>query len=635
MKENGISSDFIYVKNVSNVEELDRGGATSLAYKVRVDGRLFFMKKLRPELCNQAHYRDTFFKEFNTGKNIKSPYVVEYIDINGNDSDLYILMEYVNGCTLEEKLAKEPLYFAQKGNLRRLLLQLCEALKVLHKENVVHLDITPKNIMISQASNDVKLVDLGFCLSNYDDSTPGSTVKFGAPEIALGDIKEIDARADIYSIGCLLQFIEFRGAESGVRLPAFAKKIKNRCLQAQKEKRYQSVDEIINYLQSSNIKRSLAAAAKIILGIAVTFAVLFGAIGLYRAVDNYIAWETGKVAYKFEENGIYYQITDLAARTVEVTYKGNYHDEYICEYGDGTIVIPPEVTHRGRTFRVTAIGMYAFDNPETTSVILPEGLETIKESAFGTCRITGTIHIPKTVKEIDGWNYIGHTFIEGFVVDEDNPVYDSRNGCNAIIETATNTIVATCKNTVIPPDVTAIGSYAYAMWVGERFVIPDNITVIGEGAFYSCKFSSIHIPESVTEIGAWCFFYCSNMQNVKLPERLTGIGEKAFANSGLQEVKIPDNVKFIGKEAFTNSQSLQVVTIGSGVEKIDAYAFKDCVKLQKVVSRIPADKLTATGSGCFENIGKECVLYVPRGAKNVYENTLGWNSFAEIVEMDI
>lgn len=632
--DNSASSDFIYIDKVSDIELLNDSGSTSIAYKVCFEGRLYFMKQLRPELQQEKRYRDAFIKEFYTGRSIESPYVVKYIDLREDTHGLYILMEYVNGCTLDEKVTKEPEYFSGSENIRKFLLQLCEALKALHRENVVHLDITPSNIIIQQINNKLKLIDLGFCLSDYNDNTAGSTVKFGAPEITLGDIKEIDARTDIYAIGAILHYIEYKGIKD-TKLPAFAKEIKKRCLQAQKEKRYQSVDEIINYLQNNNIKRILAIVAKIIFAVAATAAIVFGAIELYRAVDNYIAWETGKIAYKFEEDGIYYQITDFAARTVEVTYKGNYHDEYMCEYGDGTIVIPPEVTHRGRTFRVTAIGMYAFDNPETTSVILPEGLETIKESAFGTCRITGTIHIPKTVKEIDEWNYIGHTFIEGFVVDEDNPVYDSRNGCNAIIETATNTIVATCKNTVIPPDVTTIGSYAYAMWIGERFVIPDNITAIGDGAFYSCKFSTIEIPEGVTEIGPWSFFYCSNMRNVKLPERLTSIGEKAFANSGLQEVKIPDNVKFIGKEAFTNSQSLQTVTIGSGVREIAAYAFKDCNKLQKVLSRIPADKLTATGSGCFENIGPECVLYVPRGAKSTYENTLGWNNFAKIVEMDI
>lgn len=632
--DNSASSDFIYIDKVSDIELLNDSGSTSIAYKVCFEGRLYFMKQLRPELQQEKRYRDAFIKEFYTGRSIESPYVVKYIDLREDTHGLYILMEYVNGCTLDEKVTKEPEYFSGSENIRKFLLQLCEALKALHRENVVHLDITPSNIIIQQINNKLKLIDLGFCLSDYNDNTAGSTVKFGAPEITLGDIKEIDARTDIYAIGAILHYIEYKGIKD-TKLPAFAKEIKKRCLQAQKEKRYQSVDEIINYLQNNNIKRILAIAAKIIFAVAATAAIVFGAIELYRAVDNYIAWETGKIAYKFEEDGIYYQITDFAARTVEVTYKGNYHDEYMCEYGDGTIVIPPEVTHRGRTFRVTAIGMYAFDNPETTSVILPEGLETIKESAFGTCRITGTIHIPKTVKEIDEWNYIGHTFIEGFVVDEDNPVYDSRNGCNAIIETATNTIVATCKNTVIPPDVTTIGSYAYAMWIGERFVIPDNITAIGDGAFYSCKFSTIEIPEGVTEIGPWSFFYCSNMRNVKLPERLTSIGEKAFANSGLQEAVIPDNVKFIGKEAFTNSQSLQTVTIGSGVREIAAYAFKDCNKLQKVLSRIPADKLTATGSGCFENIGPECVLYVPRGAKSTYENTLGWNNFAKIVEMDI
>ena len=624
------NSEFIYIKNVSDMELLDDSGSTSLAYKLCIDGRVYFMKQLRPELQYERRYREAFIKEYNTGRGIENPHVVKYLDLKEDNHGLYILMEYINGITIKEKVAKEPEYFSHKKNLHKLLLQLCEGIKALHKDNIVHLDITPNNILIQQVNNDIKLVDLGFCLSNYNDSTPGSTAKYTAPETSFGDTKEIDARTDIYAIGSLLQYIEEK-ALKGQKLPHLAQKIKRRCLQAEKEKRYQNIDEIVVLLQPGKAKRAI----NILVAIVAAMVVILGTIELYKAIDNYIAWETGKIAYKFEENGIHYQITDFAARTVEVTYKGNYHAEYECEYGDGTIVIPSKVTHRGRTFRVTAIGMYAFDNPETTSVILPEGLETIKENAFGTCRITGTIYIPKTVKEIDGWNYIGHTSIDGFTVDEENTTYDSRYGCNAIIETATNTIVATCKNTVIPHDVTAIGPYAFASWLEESFVIPDHITALGEGAFYTCRFSTIHIPDGITEIGPYCFFYCTNMQKVKLPEGLTRIDEKAFGVCGLQEAIIPDNVTVIGKEAFTNCKSLQAVTIGSGVKELEAYAFKDCSSLQKVVSRIPADKLTATGSGCFENIGNKCVLYVPRGAKRVYENTLGWNNFAKIVEVDM
>ena len=626
--DNSTNSDFIYIDNVSDIELLDDSGSTSIAYKICIEGRFYFMKQLRPELQHDKRYRDAFIKEFHTGRNIQNPYVVKYMDLREDAHGLCILMEYITGYTLNEKVAREPSYFLKQENLRKFLLQLCEALKALHRENVVHMDITPSNIIIQQTSNELKLIDLGFCLSNYNDNTPGYTAKFRAPETTLGDIKEIDARTDIYAIGSILQFIEDQ--QKG-KLPSFADKIKKRCLQQQKEKRYQSVEEIIDILQSGRSKRAIT----MLIATAATIAIAFCAFELYRAIDNYIAWETGEIAYKFEVNGIHYQITDFDARTVEVTYKGNYHEEYECEYNDGTIVIPPKVTYRGRTFRVTAIGMYAFDNPETTSVILPEGLETIKENAFGTCRITGTIYIPKTVKEIDGWNYIGHTSIDGFTVDEANPTYDSRYGCNAIIETATNTIVATCKNTVIPHDVTAIGPYAFALWPEDSFVIPDHITTLGDGAFYTSRFSTIHIPDGITGIGPYCFFYCTNMHSVKLPEGLTRIEEKAFGVCGLQEVVIPDSVTFIGAEAFTNSKSLQAVIIGNGVRELAAYAFKDCSNLQKVVSRIPADRLTATGSGCFENIGKECVLYVPRGAKRTYEKMLGWNNFAKIVEMDM
>ena len=71
------------------------------------------------------------------------------------------------------------------------------------------------------------------------------------------------------------------------------------------------------------------------------------------------------------------------------------------------------------------------------------------------------------------------------------------------------------------------------------------------------------------------------------------------------------------------------------MKNIGAYTFEGCDKLTKVISRIPSNELTATGSGCFSGINKNCVLYVPRGAKNTYKDTYGWNLFARIVEIDM
>ena len=623
--EQGMSSGFIYTKNVDDIEMLERCGTTSLAYKIRIGGRLFFIKKLRPELYQEKRYRYLFYKEFNTGKGIKSPYIVEYIDIKDDADGLCLLMEYVSGCTLKEKLEKEPEYFHNKKNTEKLLLQLCEALKALHQKNVIHLDISPNNIIISKANNNIKLVDLGFCLSNYNDNTPGCTNGFNAPETAHGNIKEIDARADIYTVGRILQYIE---EKSGKRHTRKLRHIMQRCLQQQKGKRYRYAQEIIQEITAKRVKTILITTL-------ITCLLTPFIIEAYDYVHDYIAWERGKIVGKFEEKGFHYLITDHRARTVEITYKGSHPEEYTNEYNDGEVKIPATVTHRGRTFRVTSIGSQAFDNPETTSIIFPEGLESIKREAFLLCRLTGVVHIPSTIKEIGEWVFEANTQIDSFAVHENNPTYDSRNGCNAIIESATNKLVVACINTVIPNDVTTIGAGAFARQQMPSIAIPESVERIEEYAFDQSAIEEITIPRNVKRIEGHCFLLCQSLQKAILPQGLAEIAQRAFCNSGLQEIVIPDSVTTIEEKAFADCKSLQTAIIGCRVKELGAYAFEECDKLTKVISRIPADELTATGSGSFSRINKNCVLYVPRGAKNTYKDTYGWNLFARIVEIDM
>jgi tRNA A-37 threonylcarbamoyl transferase component Bud32 len=553
------NSDFIDKGPIAGAELLEQYGSTSLVYKIIMDGQTFFMKKQRPELRNDPRVKELFYKEFNTGKSISSPYIVKYIDIKENADGLCIIMEYVNGQTIKEKIEKEPGYFRQSGNIKKLLMQLCKALMTLHSANVVHLDLNPSNIIISRTSNNLKLVDFGFCISDYNDTTAGTTTGFGAPEATMSEIENIDARTDIYSIGCLLQYIE---EKSGAELPRYIRRIKKRCLRKQRTERYNSCDEIIREIHSNGKKRTMATTIA-----AVSLASLtLMAQPVYNAAKEYIAWESGKFGDRFEEEDIFYRITDHKSRTVAVTYKGNHHGEYMFEYKDGTIEIPATVTHLGRKFRVTSIDGNAFDNPETTGIIFPDGLESISDLAFVVCRLTGEVHIPQSIRHIGKLTFEGNTQISGFVVDEENTVYDSRGGCNAIIESATNRLVAACTNTVIPNDVIAIGENAFAMYQNTRIEIPESVTTIENNA---------------------------------------------FGQSALTEITLPCNITRIGGHAFEN-----------------------CTKLTKIISHIPPERLHPTGDGCFNGIPGNCILYVPRGAKAVYESTEGWNMFANIVEME-
>lgn len=614
--------------NIDKAELINEASAMSKFYKLRIDGRLYFMKQLRDEFKDDPRCRALFFKEYENGKSIRHPYVVEYTSINEDEDGLYILMEYVNGVTLKDKLASEPEFFRVKKNLYLFVEQLLEALKALHGQNIIYLDLSPKNILLTKTENYVKLVDLGFSINDANDYTAGCTKNFVAPETEKGDVKEIDNRSDIYAVGCLLQYIE---KETSVKLPADLQRIKIRCLQPQKSKRYASVNDILKILKRRKPMRCARISA--LLAVAAMAVVAFVNSPLQSALCNYIGWQAGEYPDRFEADGIFYNITDHTVRTVEITYKGSEPDEFEFEYEGGVVNIPQTVTYHGRTFSVTAVAGNALKNPYISKITIPEGIETLEDYAFNHCNLDGVIYIPASVKSIGVSAFYPILYIDGFVVDAANTVYDSRDNCNSIIETATNTLLYGSCTSVIPRSVTSIAPAAFMGAEIKSLTIPESVTSIGEAAFVHTKIEEIVIPEGVTVLNRYLFQYCENLRRITLPKNLKEIAHGALSHCALVQVTIPDAVTAIGEYAFDYNLSLREVVLGEGVRSIGDYAFDGCRNLTKVVSHIPAKELFEVNNSVFGTVNERCVLYVPKGAKRVYENTQGWNLFAKIVEM--
>lgn len=608
------------------IERLDNEGGTCEAYIVHIKGKAYFMKRLRSQYSNDPNYRLIFNKEFEIGKAINNSYIPQYLSLSEDRQGLYILMEYVQGVTLQEKLKKEPAFFDNDANIRKMLLQLLVGLKSLHDNNIAHLDITAKNIILCQVSNDVKIIDLGFCLESSYRKTAGYTpCDNTAPELKNKRLDQIDASTDFYEIGVLLGDIE------KVRhrpLPRYLQKIKRRCLQPQKEKRYSTADAVINdikFQQLCPLLRIVACVAAIIVA-----CIVFTYTPAYESLCNYIAWERGQIPEKFEENGVFYRITNHDARTVEITYKGKDYNEYKNEY-TGSFVFPARVTHRGRTFKVTAFAQDALSVNTIRSIKIENGIDSIGNFALSRNPIEGTLFIPASVKWIGNGILDNCIYLERVVVDAANPCYDSREECNAIIETATNTLIAGCSNSKIPQGITKIADHAFAGHFRLGSInIPESVTYIGDYAFHFCPFYRIALPQGLTHIGDYAFQWCEKLIEIEIPENVTYIGEAALSNCGYSTLVIPDKVTYIGAWAFDKCPNLTTATIGENVASIGVFAFDGCDKLTKIVSRIPADKLFAVDESVFGSVAGSCTLYVPRGAKSKYENTTGWNFFRRI-----
>jgi len=217
---------------------------------------------------------------------------------------------------------------------------------------------------------------------------------------------------------------------------------------------------------------------------------------------------------------------------------------------------------------VTKIGVEAFWNYEDllTSINIPNSIATIGEGAFYNCGLTSIV-IPNSVTSIVDNPFEGCNYLSSIVVLSDNSKYDSRNNCNAIIETETNKLIVGCKNTVIPNSITSIGPGAFGE-VREltQITIPNTVTSIGEGAFYSCGLTSVTLP-NIPSIEAWAFYGCP-LTSVTIPNSVTSIGESAFQDcyslvSVTVEATTPPT---LGTNVFSIGETFNIYVPSASVE---------------------------------------------------------------------
>ena len=213
------------------IEQMETQGATCDTFRVKLYGKLHFLKRLKSEYAGDIRYQEALRKEFETGYRLEHPNLVRYLSLDKDD----ILMEYVDGETLSQRLTKNPDYFKQRKNTDKLVRQLLSVLQYLHSHQVLHLDLKPDNILLTHINDDVKLIDLGFCYTDTFADTQGHTKAFAAPEQKAGGV--VDVRSDIYAFGKILELLPDHSIYN---------KVIARCTAERPEDRYQSVEEILH-----------------------------------------------------------------------------------------------------------------------------------------------------------------------------------------------------------------------------------------------------------------------------------------------------------------------------------------------------------------------------------------------------
>ena len=305
----------------------------------------------------------------------------------------------------------------------------------------------------------------------------------------------------------------------------------------------------------------------------------------YEGVD-YAVTAIGNSAFLY-----YFYLTSLSLPNSLITIENSAFA--YCSGFTGDLIIPNSVTTIEESAFFTC---YSFDG----DFVIGNSVTTIGDYAFNSCDgLHGVLNIPSSVESIGSIAFRYCNF-SGMTVDPANPVFDSRDNCNAIIVTETNELIIGCVNTVIP----------------------NTVTAIGEDAFCGLALTSINIPNSVTRIGDGAYAFCFNA---------TG------------DLTIPNSVETIGVGAFTQCTGLDgTLTIGESVKFIGDYAFRKCGGFTKAVSlaTVPPELGNEPGWNCvvFEEFGCQ-TLTVPFGCAEAYQNSawydpLGLNGFYEFIEAE-
>lgn len=273
---------------------------------------------------------------------------------------------------------------------------------------------------------------------------------------------------------------------------------------------------------------------------------------------------------------------------------------------------------------VTYIGANAFHGcTAMTSLTLPSNRTTIAYYAFRNCTGLTSLVIPKGVTDIDPLAFADCNGLSSIVVDCENKRYDSRDKCNAIITTATDSLIIGCNNSSIPQGVATICSNAFLNCTDLTYLtIPSSVKTIGNYAFAGCKgIKSLSLSDGLEKIGDYAFNNCSGIASLTIPTSVTSIGHDAFGSctnlssvtlncsmmnyrvqsifdksdnikkatinstnvnyswlvgKKIETLELGDDVQTVSSGVFAKCDSLHFLSIGKSVKTIADDAFTDC-----------------------------------------------------------
>ncbi len=239
-------SEFINPMQCKQEEVLFDSGGTCDCYRLIKDNRVYCIKRPKKDMRSSEAYMNLFRKEFELGIELEHPNIVRYFAYDEDENGPFIRMDYIDGDNLEAFLAQHPGYFKEKSHRQQFCDELFSALAYLHEKKMLHLDLKPSNILITNKGHHVKLIDLGFGWSESYLHDLGFTRDYCSPEQKAAKTELFGPATDIYALGKILQRYGL-AKDTAVQ----------RCLKENPKERYQSIEALRKAIKQKETTQNL------------------------------------------------------------------------------------------------------------------------------------------------------------------------------------------------------------------------------------------------------------------------------------------------------------------------------------------------------------------------------------------
>ena len=568
------------------------------------------------------------------------PCVVKVLDFFGENETAYLVMEFVHGVPVDQWVREAKI---RPRDLIAKLRPVLDALVRTHSQGVIHRDITPDNLLVTEDGS-FRLIDFGSAVEvERSSGTIVLTRKYAPVEQYGREYGALGPWTDVYGLAAVIYELvsgqepvesPLRAHHDGMKPLARMKTGLKRAeaaavtdaLTVAPEKRTQSMAEFRARLYNLPLPEEVRKRKRFIRRVSVAAAVLLLLAAL--AVANFT---TGLplgngLLYSFAGDGVYIvrelnrqEERELPASVLGVPVKGVKADAF---RGDETLT---RVTVPGNVKKIEDTAFYGCGNLKEAT--LAEGVEEIGLSAFGGCNQMITLTVPVTVTAIgDGalpadapeltvWGSRGSA-AETYANEKDLRFADAaeltwtiEDGQATLTSVQTDALRLTLPNYVDGVPVTAIREGVHLLtqeevWLPEYLVIiptelfydfteevhaelsqvriGSHVQEIGNSAFRRCLLlHEIKLPDTLEVIGDYAFYLIVNLPEITLPDRLKSIGEYAFASTDLTEIQFPDNLTSIGGHAFTLTEIVEL-HLPDSLTDIAPYAFASMENLETV-----------------------------------------------------